>query len=63
MPVGKFALKPVVPSPQSIRFEGDGLQLYRLIHADGAEPLLGFPGLSQAGKLTIDTTSGQLMFG
>jgi clan AA aspartic protease (TIGR02281 family) len=30
---------------------------------DGAEPLLGFPVLNQAGKFTIDTTAGQLIFG
>ena len=30
---------------------------------DGAEPLLGFPVLNQAGKFTIDTNGGQLIFG
>jgi uncharacterized protein YraI len=30
---------------------------------DGSEPLLSFPVLNQAGKFTIDTTAGQLIFG
>ena len=34
-----------------------------VVMPDGAEPLLGCPALNQAGKFTIDTTAGQLIFG
>jgi len=39
------------------------LWLDRLVMPNGAELLLGFPVRSQGGKFTIDTTSGQWIFG
>jgi hypothetical protein len=63
LPATKSALKRLVAFGLVDPFEHDGLWLDRLVMPNGAELLLGFPVRSQGGKFTIDTTSGQWIFG